>query len=910
MENGIKFLSKVDKNEQIKQIDQMDSKTELELDSSDRFIKKHDKNIIVAGYFDRHNLGDDLFRDVWEHIFSKPGFESCNVSYIGLDNLRVCTELKDCDTLIFAGGDVLNYYFLSELKNIVHKFQFTGKLFAFSVGIPYQVVIVDGLLDQFHFLMCRAKGDAFNLRRRFGSNHVRYFPDLSVYLPELFQVEKSKKEFIGLNEHKTFNDRLNVGVFLTRNIYEKNPCYDRVVENIAKSLDNIVEMNAQGTRGFELFLIPFNTNEKNVFEDDILINSDVHNKVRNKQYIHNVTRQLSVEEMWWTFKNQLDMNITMRYHSHMYSIVSRVPFVSLYTTRKVQNLLLDTQLSNYSYAFPLNEDDLPTDFSTIKFCEKFENAFNDRFIITKAIKSYLDTYSSLEQFDNTLKTLVDMPLEKVQIAQRVYPLTTINNVIESLVKFIWSDKGNIYTEKDVIMVADEIYKNKLNFSTLLGELSREKKEKMGDFLSALACFGLIRIPYPKYHYGMAKKILNVDFHAKNEFMWVWGDYQKDNEKFFIENPMMRRNYFNATFVGIEDFKGCHRSGWQYILNHLMSFHSDTSPLIFDNYIDRTFHWAHDVYKYTHLIPFKRPWCGFIHHTFDESYSPFNVPNLFRNDTFLQSLKHCHALFTLSQDLAIKINVLLQQYGYKHVLVKSFTHPTECSKLIFSIDKFMDNNHRKVVQIGAWLRDNYAIYKLVPYGRKRSPQKRIPIKKAVLRGKHMNNYFKPDNLKLSIEKISESETDDIEYDFNRGDLLVTTNNKFALGVIRSIHDEWNSVEILDTLDNDQYDQLLAENIVFLKLIDASAVNTVIECVVRCTPVLVNRHAAVEEMLGAEYPFYYDDMTEAGVKVNDIDLIKKTNRYLIALNKKKFTMEYFLQDFDNWFKENPLQENMVV
>ena len=862
------------------------------------------KNIIVAGYFDRWNLGDDLFKDIWVHIFSKPVLSGNNVEYVGLDDLRVCSQLKNCDTLIFAGGDVLNYYFLSELKNIAHKFQFKGKLYAFSVGIPYQVVIVDGLLDQFHFIMCRAKGDAFNLRRRFGENHVRYFPDISVYLPELFQMEKSKKEFSGLNDHKVFNNRLNVGVFLTRNIYEKNPHYDEIVKKIAESLDSIAEMTVQGTCGFELFLIPFNTNGKNVFEDDRLINKDVYEKVRHKEYIHVIDKRLSVEEMWWTFKNQLDMNITMRYHAHMYSVVSKVPLVSIYTTRKVQNLLLDTQLSNYSYAFPLNEDDLPVDFSVAKFCEKFTSAFNDRLSIVDSMKKYLDTYASLEQFDDTLKTLVEMPLEKVKVKKRVYPLTTINNVIESLVKYIWSDAGKIYGEKDVVLVSDEIYKNKLNFSTLLSHVDKKDLEKKGDFLAALACFGLIHIPYPKYHFGMAKKILKEDFHAKNEFMWVWGDYQKDNEKFFIENPIIRRQYFNATFVGIEDFKGCHRSGWQYTLDHLMSFHSNTSPLIFDNYIDRTFHWAHDVYKYTHLIPFVRPWCGFIHHTFDETYSPYNVPNLFRNETFISSLKHCHALFTLSQDLAVKIKVLLQQYGFKNVLVKSFTHPTECSRLIFSMDKFIDNENRKVVQIGAWLRDNYAIYKLVPYSRKQVPQQRISMRKAVLRGKHMNNYFKPDHMEMVMKNISDNEDDDVVYKFDKSALDVTTNNKFALGVVRSVHEEWNSVDIIDTLDNDDYDKMLAQNIVFLKLIDASAVNTVIECIVRCTPVLVNRHAAVEEMLGSEYPFYYDDLTEAGVKVNDTELIKKTNRYLITLNKKKFTMEYFLQDVDNWFKENPV------
>jgi len=864
------------------------------------------KNVIIAGYFDRHNLGDDLFHEIWKHIFTKEKLKSHNVKFISLDDLRLCSDLRNCNVLIFAGGDVLNYYFLSELKNILHKFDFKGQLYAFSVGIPYQVVIVDGLLDQFNFIMCRAKGDAFNLRRRFGENHVRYFPDLSVYMSELFCLQKSKNEYIGVSDDKVFNQKLSVGVCLARTIFKTNAYYKTVVENIAKALDKIVTLNLPGTCGFELFLIPFNTNSKNVFEDDNLINKDVFDKVENKDLIHLMSRRLSAEEMYFTFKNQLDMTIAMRYHAHMYSIVSKVPFVSMHTTRKVQNLLFDTGLSRYGYKFPLNEDDLPIDFNVEVFVEKFIAAYNDRSTIVSAIKSYIDTYAPLEQFENTLSTLIEEPCNKVQIKTRKYPLTTITNVIETLVRYIWSEQGKIINDKDVALVSDEIYKGQLNFMALMGpeEKWKAKKNKLSDFLAALACFGLIHIPYPKYHFGMSEKILSPKFHAKNEFMWVWSDYQKNNEKFFLENPIMRRTYFNATFVGIEDLKGCHRSGWQYCLDNLMSFHSDTSNLIFDNYIDRTFHWAHDVYKYTKIIPFRKPWCGFIHHTFDESYSPYNVPNLFRNTTFIQSLGNCHALFTLSNDLATKLKVLLQQYGFKNVHVKSFVHPTEISKNLFSIDRFIENDNRKVVQIGAWLRDPYAIYKLGQYKSRDvlMSANRIHLQKAVLKGRHMSNYFKPENLKLTLEDS------DIElhytYNFHKSELENFTNNKFVLGVVNSIHDEWKSVEIISTLENEHYDELLSENIVFLKLVDASAVNTIIECIVRCTPILVNRHAAVEEMLGVDYPFYYDDIVEATTKVNDIDLIRRTNKYLIGMNKTKFSMEYFMHDMDNWFKEHPV------
>lgn len=860
------------------------------------------QHIVVAGYFNHKNLGDDLFKDIWQYIFTKKKFMHHTVDYVELDKLRDHSELKSCDILLFAGGDVMNYYFLAELKNIVEKFSFKGKLFALSVGIPYQVVIVDGLLDQFDFIMCRAKGDAFSLKKRYGDNHVKYFPDISVYLPELYKAKKVTAGFNGIKSYKTASNRLNVGIFLTRNIYENNPHYGKVVEDIAITLDKIVETEVPGIHGFEIFLIPFNNNSKNICEDDCLINKDIFNAVKNKNLIHDVSQRFNVEEMWFIFKNQLDMNITMRYHSHMYSIVSKVPLVSLYTTRKVQNLLLDSQLSTYSYALPVDENDLPIEFNSEKFIEKFNQAFSERLVIIENMKKYVETYSIDDVFEKTLQSLIEKPSEKVVVKQTANNLNTIKNTIQTLVKYIWTEEKKDFTSKDLAMITDEVYNSRITLSMLVSSKDKKKRAKMAEFLAALACFELIHIPYPKYHYGMSLKILNDKFKAKDDFTWVWGDHQKTNDKLHVENQIMKRQHFNATFVGIEDFKGCHRSGWQYVLDNLLSFHSEKTDLIFDNYVDRTFHWAHDIYKYTDIIPFKKKWCGFIHHTFDETYSPYNVPNLFRNETFLESLQNCYALFTLSNDLATKVQVLLQQYGYKNVLVKSFTHPTETSKYIFSFEKFSDNNKKKIVQIGAWLRDNYAIYKLTPHRRTRSPfYKQTPIQKAVLRGKNMGNYFKPDNLKISIENAG-IDDEKFDYVFHKNGLEGFTANKFVHGLIRSIHDEWNSVEILNTLSDEEYDKMLQDNIVFLKLVDASAVNTIIECVVRCTPVLVNRHPAVEEMLGTEYPFYYDDLTEAGVKMNDLELIKKTNKYLVALPKKRFSMEYFLNDIDNWFREN--------
>ena len=57
----------------------------------------------------------------------------------------------------------------------------------------------------------------------------------------------------------------------------------------------------------------------------------------------------------------------------------------------------------------------------------------------------------------------------------------------------------------------------------------------------------------------------------------------------------------------------------------------------------------------------------------------------------------------------------------------------------------------------------------------------------------------------------------------------------------------------------YDLLLMQNIVFINLIDASAVNTILECIVRNTPIIVNKIDGIIDYLGEDYPLYYNELS---------------------------------------------------
>jgi hypothetical protein len=111
----------------------------------------------------------------------------------------------------------------------------------------------------------------------------------------------------------------------------------------------------------------------------------------------------------------------------------------------------------------------------------------------------------------------------------------------------------------------------------------------------------------------------------------------------------------------------------------------------------------------------------------------------------------------------------------------------------------------------------------------------------------------------------------------------------LDVVRKNH---ASVEKITNLDNDAYDLLLTKHVVFLDLVDCSAANTVIECIVRNTVIVVNRHPALEELLGATYPGFYDSMYEATTILCSPKTLIACYKHIAALDKTQLDVNDFM------------------
>lgn len=292
----------------------------------------------------------------------------------------------------------------------------------------------------------------------------------------------------------------------------------------------------------------------------------------------------------------------------------------------------------------------------------------------------------------------------------------------------------------------------------------------------------------------------------------------------------------------------HRSGWNYVLNILATL-DDESGILFDGNLDASFGYDAPVKRQRKVIPYSENWMGFIHST--ANLCPFmtryiTLSDILSTEEFTRSLDNCMGIFTLSEDLAAFVAGKLNW----RVNVTGLKHPTEFVSNLFNPDRFFAD--QKLLHIGNWLRRITPFFKVRARG----------YKKVMLLNPTTLSHF----------------DDELNYH----------NETFDL----------DGVKMINHLGNEAYDQVLSESIVFINLCDSSATNTIVECIVRNTPILVNRLRSVEEYLGKEYPFYYSSLEEAERKMGDRALIKETFGYLKDFpGKKELDGRYFLESFLN-------------
>lgn len=347
---------------------------------------------------------------------------------------------------------------------------------------------------------------------------------------------------------------------------------------------------------------------------------------------------------------------------------------------------------------------------------------------------------------------------------------------------------------------------------------------------------------------LLKGITLTDMEGKSTFISLYSMYgaKKVDEMSKVEGIRpFRIKYSNETGkinLRGQSFYTHHRSGFVYALEMLSEYHREDSTVM-DTWLERTFAWDKTKNSQLRLIPYRQPWVGIFHH-------PPNVPNWFtesatpyaiiQSKEFQDSLPMCKGLYVLSKYHADFLKCFI-----KTVPVEVLYLPTENPENKFNFEKFVSNTNKKVVNIGYWLRKMSSIYQLDV---NQNIYQKIRLLPSTTRGSS--------NLVQTIL--------DIEANFSKSPLS---------------NEELRSVVDIRHMPNDEYDELLSKNILFVDLYDSSANNCIIEAMIRGTPILVNPLSAVIEYLGKDYPFYFSNLFEASEKLKNIKLIKETHSYLV-------------------------------
>jgi hypothetical protein len=881
--------------------------------------------MIITGYYGKQNYGDDLFQQLAEQLFmGNSNILKTTNKIVPIDTLLSLNpnDIIGQDTLILFGGETLNNYFLDTLIRYKEKCEHLQnkavRMIALGVSCNQTYNSIYNKIQIFSYIVFRSKKDYEALNAYVPS---KYCPDIVFLLHNearkmemntttstsrgsLWCFKKSHVETASLPETSLLNNtkmttvtmpttmtmtmtntkaktltrkssttglRGKVGFFLAATVVSsKTPAQQT---KILETYLNYIRFWTNQKYIVELFAMCVNSSSEK--ENDFLLNKRLYQMLLTKEkpwvlvHLPDETNSQIIPRLI-----QLTYAVCFRYHAHILCIIHSIPFVSLSNTPKVVALLADNDLKTAASEASISDY---INVSTL-ICKNSHN-----------IKQQLQkVYQTCHKQATT--TFRDITLYTIKDDSPSFRYFYINEpFIQMLIKYV-TDKVVVVMSEDncIVTTPDNMCKQILFhlLRTMKSEYAFGLTEKIRRLMTNTALNTALNTASSSFHVGLLKDDINWiinDCIAKHNLLLYdqihfllgdvvqerirWSTLQKEYNLSICLKPNRSLNmkYFDQNI-----YQGLHRSGWNYVVTELEKLNSNLNKSILcDLYVDATFHWNLKENLGLQIVPYKQPWIGFIHHTCEEHYTLNNTTALFQNETFLTSLVQCQGLYVLSTDLKQHVLKKLAQVGNTKVKVTVLFHPTEFPIDLFTFKKFLQNPEKKVVQIGAWLRDLNAINELVLP----SKANQFSLTKCVVIGKKMDEYYKTTHHLATSTDIEQ--------------VLCRDLNPRVTFLHRD-------VKKLTHLEDPMYDQLLCCNIVFIYLINGSATNTVIECIVRHTPIIVNRIPATVEYLGKDYPLFYDDVSQ----VTDLltpTILKKGYKYLKKMNKDFLKMKCFITEF---------------
>ena len=290
----------------------------------------------------------------------------------------------------------------------------------------------------------------------------------------------------------------------------------------------------------------------------------------------------------------------------------------------------------------------------------------------------------------------------------------------------------------------------------------------------------------------------------------------------------------------------HRFGWNYVMSHLYSVCTNPNGIYLNT-------WADVHYLFHKPVRTTKPWVGIFHFTPVHTqiyHKNCNIDLLLQNDIFIHDLTYCKGIFTLSGYMQRHVKEMLASIGFSHIPVEQLYHPVDFTTELFDPDQI--DKIQTIISLGTQLRYNSTIYKL------KTNHKRI-----WLPGRNREDCY----------QFLEDEC--IEFG------------------IPLTEEEFYKVSI-EKLPDDEYDRVLGTSFIIIDLVDASANNSIIECIARNIPCFARRLPAVEEYIGSTYPLLFTNQAELESMLENKELIRSAYQYLVDHPelKTRLRMDTFL------------------
>lgn len=282
----------------------------------------------------------------------------------------------------------------------------------------------------------------------------------------------------------------------------------------------------------------------------------------------------------------------------------------------------------------------------------------------------------------------------------------------------------------------------------------------------------------------------------------------------------------------------HRWGWPYLYNRIVErFHDPNAPDLFTTSLE------HDLHVIA-ALPAGQQFVAITHHPWaiprdrlprqwqpaPTAHEVINLPH------YRHVEQRCRCLLTLSAPVRDQLRTkTTARVESLHLAIPRLTKR-------FDPAAFLAAPRKRLAQIGSWLRNFQAFLDV-----------KIPT-----------DWYKA-------------------WVFNE-------NTSFA----KEIAGELNTtgVDLVDTLSLVDYDRYLTSSVVFTNFYATAANNLITECIISCTPVIVNRLPEVVDYLGRDYPLFYDTLDEAETLMTS-DAIVAGHHYLANLDKTNHDPNTFLK-----------------